>query len=58
MLRPTVVCSRSALPQLEEEGEEAEAAGPDWSTVPEKASAVVIHHESILKLKRILLTYL
>jgi hypothetical protein len=30
----------------------------EWNRVPNKVAAVIIHHESILKLKRIILTYL
>lgn len=30
----------------------------DWQQHPEHAGAIVVHHETILKLKRILLTYM
>eukprot|EP00775_Hariotina_reticulata_P008383 gene8383-8567_t len=30
---------------------------PDWSKSPEHAAAIVVHHETILRLKRILCTY-
>jgi len=33
------------------------AAPPDWQRHPELAGAVLIHHEAIMRLKRVLLTY-
>eukprot|EP00878_Enallax_costatus_P042442 GHUV01049806.1.p1 GENE.GHUV01049806.1~~GHUV01049806.1.p1 ORF type:complete len:142 (+),score=33.32 GHUV01049806.1:364-789(+) len=42
---------------LEEQIEEDDAA-VDWTNSPEHAGAIVVHHETILKLKRILLTYM
>jgi hypothetical protein len=30
----------------------------DWQQHPEHTGAIVVHHETILKLKRILLTYM
>jgi hypothetical protein len=33
------------------------AAAPDWQRHPELAGAVLIHHEAIMRLKRVLLTY-
>ena len=35
-----------------------EDAGVDWSFYPEQASAIVVHHDSILRNKRTLLTYM
>jgi hypothetical protein len=39
-------------------GEDDADAGNDWLQSPEHAGAIVVHHEAILKLKRILLTYM
>lgn len=41
----------------EEQMEEGDMA-VDWTNSPEHAGAIVVHHETILKLKRILLTYM
>jgi hypothetical protein len=46
--------------QQHSQQDEASAAdeGPDWLKSPEHAAAIIVHHEAILKLKRILLTYM
>jgi hypothetical protein len=55
---------REALAQQQHEaearGEEPAASGRgvDWAQYPEAAAAVVIYHELIMKIKRILLVYL
>jgi len=30
----------------------------DWSKYPEEASAIIVHHDSILRNKRVLWTYM
>ncbi|GBF89021.1 hypothetical protein Rsub_01520 [Raphidocelis subcapitata] len=46
--------------QEQEQGDEAGSSGRgvDWAQYPEAAAAVVIYHELIMKVKRILLVYL
>ncbi|KAK9806721.1 hypothetical protein WJX72_000554 [[Myrmecia] bisecta] len=39
------------------EGTEDEFPGVDWSQQPDEAAAVIVHHESILRNKRLLMTY-
>ena len=54
-------CSgREQQPQPEASDSDGEAAAPgpgSWENHPELAAAVVVHHETILRLKRILLAY-
>lgn len=46
------------MAQLQQpQGQDADDA-VDWHEHPEHAGAIVVHHETILKLKRILLTYM
>lgn len=42
----------------EDDADADEAAAVDWQQHPEHTGAIVVHHETILKLKRILLTYM
>jgi hypothetical protein len=63
-LHPRAPGPREALAQQQQEaearGEEPAASGRgvDWAQYPEAAAAVVIYHELIMKIKRILLVYL
>lgn len=41
----------------QQQQQQAAAAAPDWQRHPELAGAVLIHHEAIMRLKRVLLTY-
>ena len=47
-----------ARPAEEEEEDEAAAGADAFAEEPESAAAVVVHHEAILRNKRLLLTYL
>lgn len=49
---------RQSQPDAVESDDEGGAAGPiNWDKFPEQAAAVIVHHNSILRLKRMLLTY-
>lgn len=51
-------CCCSDMNQLQQQqGQDADEA-VDWQQHPEHAGAIVVHHETILKLKRILLNYM
>lgn len=54
-------CPRSVEEQEEarrqEEGDDADAE-PDWSRYTNEASAIIVHHDSILRNKRLLFTYM
>jgi hypothetical protein len=46
--------------QREANGDEEDGGRPavDWSQYPEEASAIIVHHDSILRNKRVLWTYM
>lgn len=44
-----------AAEEVEEGGEDVAV---DWSFYPEEVSSIVVHHDSILRNKRVLLTYM
>ena len=50
----------SNVHQREANGEEQDGHRPavDWSQYPEEASAIIVHHDSILRNKRALWTYM
>ena len=52
----------SDVHKREAEGTSAEEDGAppavDWSKYPEEASAIIVHHDSILRNKRVLWTYM
>ena len=39
-------------------GAEEEEPAPDWGRYPAEASAIIVHHDSILRNKRLLWTYM
>jgi hypothetical protein len=59
MLRCSVVLLLSSdMNQLQQQQGQDPDDQVDWQQHPEHAGAIVVHHETILKLKRILLTYM
>ena len=59
---PRRQCREREVARLAEEPEGAEEPDEelkiDWSYYPEEVSSIVVHHDSILRNKRVLLTYL
>jgi hypothetical protein len=53
-----VVLACSDMNQLQQQQGQDTDDQVDWQQHPEHAGAIVVHHETILKLKRILLTYM
>lgn len=55
--RPLSNCCSDMNHLQQQQGQDADDP-VDWQQHPEHAGAIVVHHETILKLKRILLTYM
>jgi hypothetical protein len=42
----------------QEEGDDSTVIEPDWGRYTSEASAIIVHHDSILRNKRLLFTYM
>jgi len=54
---PSAWQARAQPEASDSDGEADTPAPPSWDQHPETAAAVIVHHESILRLKRVLLAY-
>jgi hypothetical protein len=61
-LRRSLRCTRSVEEQEDarrhEDGDDSIDVEPDWSRYTSEASAIIVHHDSILRNKRLLFTYM
>jgi hypothetical protein len=61
-LRRSLRCTRLVEEQedarMREDGDDSVDVEPDWSRYTSEASAIIVHHDSILRNKRLLFTYM